>query len=369
MIVLGIETSCDETAVGLVENGRRILGHSLVSSAVFHERYGGVVPEIACRHHVELITYCMEDCLRQAGLTLKEVGLVAVTYGPGLAGALLVGLAAAKSVSFSLGVPLVGVNHLQAHLYAAMPRPLIAPPKADRLRRSRSNHGRVVGDQRAGWPPRAVGLVISGGHTALVELKGLSRYRLMGQTRDDAVGEAFDKVAKILGLGYPGGPAIERAAQAGCPTRVTFTSPKIKGGSPWDFSFSGVKTAVLRYVQQEVGGGARHPVEEAPGTLAADVAASFQAFVVEEVTRKAIGACRAAQARTLMVGGGVIANQALRGRLTLACRAARIRLCMPAVALSTDNAVMVAGLGYRLHRVCGVTSPLTLTAEPNLGMR
>jgi len=337
VIALGIETSCDETAVGLIERGT-ILGHSLVSSVAFHQRYGGVVPEIACRHHVELITYCVDDALRQAGLRLRDVGLVAVTHGPGLAGALLVGLSAAKSLSLGLGVPLVGVNHLQAHLYAA-----------------------TLGQTQ--WPPKAVGLIISGGHTALVRLEGLTRYALMGQTRDDAVGEAFDKVAKLLGLGYPGGPVIERTATTGDAARMTFSTPKIKGGTPWDFSFSGVKTAVLRRVQQAQQAG------ELDDRFRADLAASFQQAVLEEIAAKAVSACRAAKARTLIVGGGVIANQALRGRLAAACRAARVRLLVPPVALSTDNAAMVAGLGYQLYTVCGVTAPLTLTAEPNLGMR
>ncbi|MBI4226741.1 MAG: tRNA (adenosine(37)-N6)-threonylcarbamoyltransferase complex transferase subunit TsaD [Candidatus Omnitrophica bacterium] len=354
MITLGIETSCDETAVGLVEGGRAILGHSLVSSVAFHQQYGGVVPEIACRHHVELITYCVDDALRQAGLRLPDVGLVAVTYGPGLAGALLIGLAAAKSLSFGLRVPLVGVNHLQAHLYAAL---LGAgqSPVADRPR----------GPARrpTAWPARAVGLIVSGGHTALARLDGLTRYTVMGQTRDDAVGEAFDKVAKLLGLGYPGGPAIERIAAAGDPSRLAFSTPKIRGGTPWDFSFSGIKTAALRDVQQAQQAGTFDD------RFRADLAASFQHAVVEELVAKGVSACRAAAARTLIVGGGVIANQVLRGRLAEACRAARIRLRMPPVALSTDNAAMVAGLGYQLHAVCGVTSPLTLTAEPNLGMR
>ena len=338
MITLGIETSCDETAVGVVKDGRTILGHSVVSSVAFHQQYGGVVPEIACRHHVELITYCLEDAVRQAGLALDDIGLVAVTYGPGLAGALLVGLAAAKSLSFGLGVPLVGVNHLQAHLYAAM-----------------------LGVSR--WPPRSVGLVISGGHTALVKLEGLTTYTLMGQTRDDAVGEAFDKVAKLIGLEYPGGPAIERTARHGNAARVSFSRPKIKGGTPWDFSFSGIKTAVLRYVQAAQASGAWDD------HLRADLAASFQQSVVSEVVDKAVAACRATRATDLLVGGGVIANQFLRERLTEACHAARIRLHLPPVALSTDNAAMVAGLGYQLHRVCKTSSPLTLTAEPNLGMR
>ena len=336
MVTLGIETSCDETAVGLLEDGRRILGHSLVSSVAFHQRYGGVVPEIACRHHVELITHCLDEALRQAGLRLSDVGLVAVTYGPGLAGALLVGIAAAKSVSLGLSVPFVGVNHLQAHLYAAM-----------------------LGASR--WPVRAVGLVISGGHTALVRLEGLSGYRLMGQTRDDAVGEAFDKVAKLLELGYPGGPAIERTAAAGNPRRVTFSTPKLRGGSPWDFSFSGIKTAARRVIE-----GAGPTLDE---RFVADLAASFQHRVIEDVVTKAVAACRAVRAKTLIVGGGVVANGVLRARLMEAAKAARLRLYLPPVALSTDNAVMVAGLGYQLHRVCGVTAPWTLTAEPNLGMR
>ncbi|MBI4313290.1 MAG: tRNA (adenosine(37)-N6)-threonylcarbamoyltransferase complex transferase subunit TsaD [Candidatus Omnitrophica bacterium] len=340
MIALGIETSCDETAVGLVEKARKILGHSMVSSVAFHRRYGGVVPEIACRHHAELVTYCLEDALRQAGVPPSEVGLVAVTYGPGLPGALLVGLAAAKSLSFAWKVPLLGVNHLHAHLYAAL-----------------------MTHEPASWPKRSIGLVISGGHTALVKLKGISGHQILGQTRDDAVGEAFDKVAKLLGLGYPGGPEIEKMAPQGDPRRMKFSIPKIKSGTPWDFSFSGVKTAVLRRVEE-----ARRTGEFGP-VFAADMAASFQDFVVEEILSKSISACRTTRSRALLAGGGVAANLFLRGRLQEACRAEKIKLYLPAPLLTTDNAAMVAGLGCTLYAREGARSQLSLAAEPNLGMR
>lgn len=338
MIVLGIETSCDETAVGLVDRGKKIMGHSVVSSVAFHRRYGGVVPEIACRHHVELVTYCIEDALRQAGVGLRDVGLIAVTYGPGLTGALLVGITAAKSLSIALKVPLLGVNHLHAHLYAAL-----------------MTH--------AVWPKRSVGLIISGGHTALTTLQGVSGHRVMGQTRDDAVGEAFDKVGKLLGLGYPGGPEVERAALAGDPDKIRFSVPKIKSGTEWDFSFSGIKTAALRRVEEA----RRH--NEFDGRFVADMSAGFQRSVTDELIQKSLLACRRTRARALLAGGGVAANQYLRGRLQEACQLERIRLYLPPPMLTTDNAAMVAGLGGRLYDAGGLHASWALTAEPNLGMR
>ena len=338
MICLGIETSCDETAVGIVQDGRDVLGHAIASSVDFHKQYGGVVPEIACRHHVELITYCVENALTQAGCKLSDVGAVAVTYGPGLVGALLIGMSAAKSLSWALDRPLVGVNHLHAHLYAAR-----------------------LGAEA--WPERAVGLVVSGGHTVLSELKGLTEYHTLGQTHDDAVGEAFDKVAKLLGLGFPGGPAVEEAAKKGNPSKIRFSKSVLKHANPWDFSFSGIKTAVRRVVERAQASG------EMDAQFVSDVSASFQKTVVDELAEKAMLACEESRAQALVVGGGVIANQSLRARLQEICQGEGLKLHLPGKGLSTDNGAMVAGLGYQLREVCQINSPLSLAAEPQLGMR
>jgi N6-L-threonylcarbamoyladenine synthase len=329
MLVLGIETSCDETGLALVSDGRTIVGSQLASSLQYHQHYGGVVPEIASRAHVELLTYELEQLLTLCGVSFKAVDRIAVTHGPGLPGSLLVGVAAAKALALVWKKPIVAVNHLHAHLYAAI-------MEAD------------------GWPLDApqIGLVISGGHTAIVKMEGIHRFHLLGQTHDDAVGEAFDKVARLLGLGFPGGPEIERVAQSGNPKAFRFSVPRIKQGSPYDFSFSGIKTAVLHVVK-------RYSLSE---NLTADLAASFQHAVVEEVVEKTVAACRWHRVDRLVLGGGVVANRLLRERFQEVCHGEKIRLAFPSSRLCTDNGVMVAGLGYHICE----TDPSRLTAVPDL---
>ncbi len=334
MLVLGIETSCDETALALVEDGRKILGTQVASSLPSHQKYGGIVPEIASRAHVELLTYELEALLSSAKVDPSQLDRIAVTHGPGLAGSLVVGIAAAKALGIAWGKPIVGVNHLQAHLYAAcMENPtwvLDAP---------------------------VVGLVISGGHTALIRMDGIrGKVQLLGQTRDDAVGEAFDKVAKLLGLKFPGGPEIEQIARKGNAKAHRFTIPRIKSGSDFDFSLSGIKTAVLYKIRDW------EKTQPLIPQFAADLAASFQASIVEEVVMKSVAACRRNRIPRLVVGGGGIANQLLRQRLMEVCRDLSIEVAIPSMGLCTDNGAMVAGLGFHLDPV----HPKTLTAIPNL---
>ena len=337
MLVLGIETSCDETGLALVADGRNLLGAQLASSLKEHQPYGGVVPEIASRAHVELLTYELESLLSSTGISGAQVDRIAVTCGPGLAGALLVGVAAAKALALCWRKELAGVNHLQAHLYAALM-------------------------ERPDWPMEApmVGLVISGGHTAIVRMQGVRRFQTLGQTLDDAVGEAFDKVAKLLRLGFPGGPEIERAARSGNPKAFRFSTPKIKRGSAYDFSLSGIKTAVLYKVREEL---KRAAVGDcASPTFVADMAASFQQAVVEEVAEKVLAACRQERARHLVAGGGVVANRLLRDRLAARCAEEGVELAAPSLGFCTDNGVMVAGLGCH----AGTVDPRDLTAVPDL---
>lgn len=329
MLALGIETSCDETACAVLEDGDKVLSNVIGSSLPLHRRFGGVVPEIACRAHVESINYILDQALRQAGVNLEELDLVAVTYGPGLVGALLVGISVAKAISFSRGLPLVGVNHLEAHLEVNFLN---------------------------GTKPKApfIGLVISGGHTSLVYRARLEdEYERLGSTRDDAVGEAFDKVAKILGLGYPGGPAIDERARSGDPEKIRFPRARLKKGL-FDFSFSGIKTAVLYYVRDH-----RSAQTE-------DIAASFQEAVVEVLVEKTLCAARSKRAGSILVGGGVAANSRLREKLTESAEREAIRVYFPTAQFCTDNACMVASLGWRQFRR-GLTSDLSLTADPNLG--
>lgn len=321
MNVLGIETSCDETAAAVVSGGR-IVESSVVSSQIdVHARYGGVVPEIAGRAHVELLVPAVEEAMARAGLERPDA--VAATYGPGLVGSLLVGLSTAKGLAMSWDVPFVGVNHLEGHLFA----PVIEEPGLE-------------------WP--LVVLLVSGGHTLLVEALSPGRYRLLGQTLDDAAGEAFDKVARFLGLGYPGGPAIDRVAKEGDPTAFKF--PRAVLDEAYDFSFSGLKTAVVRAVERD------------PSAATADVAASFQVAVVDVLVTKAARAVREVGANGLCLGGGVAANSLLRRR---APEAVDVPTYLPSVAMCTDNAAMIAAAGsFRLGR--DGPSPLSLAADPNL---
>ena len=333
MLTLGLETSCDETSASVVKDGRRILSNVISSSQEFHKKYGGVIPEIASRLQIELINYVVKRALSR--VPLDKIDLIAVTAGPGLAGSLLVGISFAKALSFSRGIPCVGVNHLKAHLYANFfnKRPPAFP---------------------------FVGLLISGGHTALVYVSGFDEFELLGQTRDDAAGEAFDKVAKILSLGYPGGPIIDEISRGVNPGKVKFTRPYLKKDS-LDFSFSGIKTQVLYYVRD------RFPQPAGPqaanGHGRKDVAAGFQEAVVEVLVNKAMLACRRREVKQIVLGGGVSRNTRLRRALSSQAKTQGIEVFCPAPVLCTDNAAMVAGLGYRLYKE-GKVADLRLTACP-----
>jgi N6-L-threonylcarbamoyladenine synthase len=332
--VLGIETSCDETAVALVEDGRKILSNILASQHEIHGRFGGVVPELASRAHLERLNPLMDEALRQAGATWAEVDAVAVTRGPGLVGALLVGLATAKAVALVLDVPLIGVNHLEGHLYANVLEH--DPPD-----------------------PPYVCLIVSGGHTMVVHVPEPMRYEVLGQTLDDAAGEAFDKIARFLGLGYPGGPLLDRLATEGDPDAVRF--PRAMAGSgDYDFSLSGLKTAVIRHVRKEQEAGRE--------IVMADLAASFQEAVVDVQVQKTMAAAKEWRANAVLLGGGVVANSRLRERMAREADDRGIPLLYPSLDLCTDNAAMIASAGYfRLER--GERSPFDIGADPGLPLR
>ncbi len=332
MIVLGIETSCDETAAAVLDGGRKILSSVVASQDDVHAPYGGVVPELASRRHLEVVVPVIRRALAEAGMGLSDLDGIAVTQGPGLVGSLLVGCSAAKALAWAHGTPLVGVNHLEGHIYSAFL------------------------EERAPEHP-FLALVVSGGHTALYVVETPRRYVRVGQTRDDAAGEAFDKVAKILGLGYPGGPAIERAAHGGDAAAIRFPTPTMSDGSP-DFSFSGIKTAVSLHVRRA-------------GTLStaqvADVAASFQVTVVKTLVRKSVRAGQRLGIRRLVLTGGVAANTALRHALQAECSERGWELFIPSRALCTDNAAMIAAAGHdRLE--AGERAPLTMNADPGMAL-
>lgn len=309
MYVLGIETSCDETSAAVVENGKKILSCEVSSSQGFHKKYGGIVPEIASRMQLETIAQVADSALNKSGIALKKIGLVGVTDQPGLLGSLLVGISFAKAVSQSLKIPLVEVNHLYSHIYASF---LDAP----------------------GVKLPFIALVVSGGHTSLFLVHNFKKIKLLAQTLDDACGEAFDKVAKILGLSYPGGPDIEKLAKKGNPKKIKFGCSDT--ASPLDFSFSGIKTAVLYCVQRNTG-----------NTICnADIAASFQGAVIDTLVKKSLLACKKYKINRLVVGGGVAANNKLRDRFNQVAGTEKLRVYFPPKALCMDNAAMVAGLAW-----------------------
>jgi len=331
-LVLGIETSCDETGVGLVR-GHELLADAVASSVAEHARFGGVVPEVASRAHLEAMVPAVERALATAGVTLADVDALAVTAGPGLAGALLVGVCAAKAYALALGKPLYGVNHLAAHV------------AVDQL-----EHGPL--------PAPAIALLVSGGHSSLLLVPDLVREVVpLGATIDDAAGEAFDKVARVLGLPFPGGPHIDRAAREGDEQAITFPRGKYRDGTS-DFSFSGLKTAVARWVEAREAAGEPVPV--------ADVAASFQEAVADVLTRKAVEACRAQGVDHLVIGGGVAANSRLRALAEERCAQAGIRLRVPRPGLCTDNGAMVAALGAELVARAAEPSDLSFAADSGL---
>ncbi len=346
MNVLGIETSCDETAAAVVRDGREVLSNVVASQAAVHATWGGVVPEIACRAHLETLTPAIDEALARAGIGLGDVDAVAVTTHPGLIGALLVGVAAAKGLAFALGKPLVGVDHIEAHIYANILAPF------DELRANGGEH-----------EPPFVSFIISGGHTTLFEWRGPGDMDRLGETRDDAAGEAFDKVAALLGLPYPGGPSVEKAARAGRRDAIRFPRTSVGHGAkhrrPLDTSFAGLKTAVLYYLRGQDASrpGAPGPYAPPEGVNVADVAASFQEAAVDVLVDAAVRAVERRGVERLAVGGGVAANGRLRERLEEAARRHGFRLFIPPRSLCTDNAAMIAGLGYhnlRLGRDVGL---------------
>jgi N6-L-threonylcarbamoyladenine synthase len=331
VITLGIETSCDETAVAVVEDTFRVRSNLIARQEHLHGRYGGVVPEVAARAHVETLTPLLERALAAAGVGFHDLEGVAVTVGPGLVGALLVGMAAAKAISLATGAPLIGVNHLEGHIWANF---------------------LVHGDP----DPPYVALVVSGGHTMLVHVPELHRHELLGQTLDDAAGEAFDKVARLLGLGFPGGPALDALAAEGDPHAIAFPRAMQDSGD-LDFSLSGLKTAVLRYLRAEQATGRK--------ISAPDVAASFQEAIVDVQVSKTVRAAKETGVRTVLLGGGVVANTRLRDRIAEAGEAQGLTILYPPLDLCTDNAAMIAAVGSaRLAR--GERSSLDIAADPNL---
>ncbi|MCQ2381334.1 MAG: tRNA (adenosine(37)-N6)-threonylcarbamoyltransferase complex transferase subunit TsaD [Acidaminococcaceae bacterium] len=329
-LVLGIESSCDETAAAVVKNGREVLSNIISSQIPVHQKFGGVVPEIASRKHIENIMPVIDEALAKANVKLEDIDAVAVTYGPGLVGALLVGVSAAKSLAWATDKPLIAVNHLEGHIFANF--------LAD-------------GDLK----PPFMALVVSGGHTALVQVNGYNEFLLLGQSRDDAAGEAFDKIARVMGLPYPGGPEIEKLALTGNPHAIEFPTAKLD--NPYEFSFSGLKSAVLNYLHNEQQAGRQ--------VNFADVAASFQFAVVDALCQRAVYAMKRTGLRQIVLAGGVSANKTLQQTLMVAMQNIGCSLVHPTPILCTDNAVMIACRGYFMYQA-GITSSLSLNAQPSL---
>lgn len=334
MRILAIETSCDDTGAAVVLDGREILSNVVSSQVSIHQKYGGVVPELASRRHIESIVPIVTEALETAKVTLKEIDGIAVTQGPGLVGSLLVGLSFAKSLSFVTGLPFVGVNHIEAHLSA------------------------IFLDKN---PPKFpfIGLVVSGGHTSLFRVDGFGKYRRLGQTRDDAAGEAFDKVAKLLSLGYPGGPIIDELSKKGNPKAIRFPRPSL-GKNSLDFSFSGLKTAVVNYVKSYP-----EPAGGYPEGLLRDIVSSFQEAVVDVLVKKTIQAAHHQGLRRIVLSGGVAANLHLRQKMKEEASRQKVKVYPPSPSFCTDNAAMVGVVGYEYLKR-GIQSPYTLNAFSNL---
>lgn len=332
MFVLGIESTCDETACAVVQDGRHIMSNVVASQHDLHAIYGGVFPEVACRRHIEIIGSLVKQALKEAGLNKHEIDLIAAAKGPGLIGALIIGMNMAKGLAFGLDKPFIGVNHVEAHLYAAMMEQDF--PKLP-----------------------ALGVVISGGHTFLVRIEELGRYTLIGTTVDDAIGEAFDKVAVMLGLPFPGGPAVEALARQGDPHKYPFRSGKVKG-RPWDFSFSGMKTAVL-YAVKGPSGDRSIPDEEKP-----HIAASFQETALNDVVERSLKAAESYGCKAIYLGGGVSNNSRLRA---LFSQKSPLQVFWPPLNLSLDNGAMIAGLGYHQFLRHGA-DPLSLSPQARISL-
>jgi len=331
VLILAIESSCDETAAAVIKNGREVLSNVIFSQIALHTVYGGVVPEIASRKHIEKINQVIEEALQKANVTLQDIDAIAVTYGPGLVGALLVGVSAAKAISFSTGIPLIGVHHIEGHISA-----------------------NYIENQDL--EPPYICLVVSGGHSHLVVVKDYGEYEIIGRTRDDAAGEAFDKVARAIGLGYPGGPKIDKLSKEGNPEAIHFPRAKIVDNE-YDFSFSGLKSAVLNYLNgcQMKG----EPVCEA------DVAASFQKAVIDVLVEHSLHAVKQYGFDKFAIAGGVASNSSLRSAFEKECTKRKIAFYHPSPIYCTDNAAMIGVAGYYEY-LKGVRSGLDLNAVPNL---
>jgi len=331
VLILAIESSCDETAAAVVKNGREILSNVISSQIALHTLYGGVVPEIASRKHIEKINYVIQEALDRADVTLKDLDAVGVTYGPGLVGALLVGVAEAKAISYAAKLPLIGIHHIEGHISA-----------------------NYIENQEL--EPPFICLVVSGGHTHLVVVRDYGIYEIIGRTRDDAAGEAFDKVARAIGLGYPGGPKIDKVSKEGNPNAIYFPRAKVEN-APYDFSFSGVKSAVLNHIN-----GCKMRGEE---IVQADIAASFQKAVCDVLVAHAMEAVEDYGISKLALAGGVASNSALRQMMEEACAAGKVTLYRPSPIYCTDNAAMIGTAAYYEYRK-GVRHGLDLNAVPNL---
>jgi len=311
-LILGIETSCDETAAAIVEDGKKIISNIVASQISIHQKYGGVVPEIASRKHMEDIIPVIDKALDESGKKITDLSAIAVTYGPGLIGSLLVGLSVAKAMAYAKTIPLIGVNHLEAHIYANF-----------------LEHNDIK--------PPFVCLIVSGGHTSLVYIKRFGEYKLLGQTKDDAAGEVFDKIAKVLDLGYPGGPIIEKLAKEGDPSSIKFPRPILNDKS-YDFSFSGLKTAVIYYIKELK--------EENKNIPVSDILASFQQAVTDVLVGKTLKAALNFKTKQIILAGGVAANSSLRKEIKEKANLLNIKVFYPSISLCTDNAAMVASAGY-----------------------
>lgn len=332
-IILAIESSCDETCASILKGGRKVIANQIISSAQIHKKYGGVVPEIASRYHTDAIDKVVKNALNEASLSFNDIDAIAVTYGAGLLGALLVGLSYAKALAFSLGVPLIAVNHIRGHLAAAY----LADEKLE---------------------PPFISLLVSGGHTAIIKVDDYDNFTLLGSTLDDAVGEAFDKVARVLGLSYPGGPSVENLAKQG--ENIIVLPKMLKGAGGYNFSYSGLKTAVVNYVHN-----AEQKGEEVNN---ANLAKSFQCSAIDVLCEKAVEACLEHNLTTLTVGGGVGANGYLRETLTKKCANKSIKLVLPEKSMCTDNGAMIGAEGY-IRYLQGDFSNLDLNAKANLHLK